>query len=269
MPIDSSALLICDRQNSPLCNMNAVACSPIAYTSYGWRTPATPAPMLGFNGQLLERLMDGYHLGHGYRMYNPVLMRFHSSDRLSPFDKGGLNTYVYCLGDPVNNADPTGQSIARFARLIDVAGDFASHAENITAGLLHLRPKGVLGYAALASDTGYLSMASGAALGLAGYSAAGEVMGTVGMTLVGLGNGIRSAHGAVQALKRSRVTQTIRRRFQTPSVSEDLLNDVVVVPSRGVLYPIPGLSTSRGVGSSSTPTMTPPFEKSRQLRRLI
>ncbi|MEE4693607.1 RHS repeat-associated core domain-containing protein, partial [Pseudomonas alliivorans] len=40
--------------------------------------------------------------------FNPVLMRFNSPDRLSPFGEGGLNAYAYCKGDPVNQVDPTG-----------------------------------------------------------------------------------------------------------------------------------------------------------------
>ena len=50
-----------------------------------------------------------YFLGD-YRIYNPVLMRFHSRDSLSPFGEGGLNGYAYCAGDPVNRIDPSGHS---------------------------------------------------------------------------------------------------------------------------------------------------------------
>jgi len=36
-------------------------------------------------------------------------MRFYSPDTLSPFEKGGVNAYCYCEGDPINNSDPTGR----------------------------------------------------------------------------------------------------------------------------------------------------------------
>lgn len=63
---------------------------------------------IGFNGERRDIVTGLYHLGHGYRAYNPVLMRFHATDSMSPFGRGGLNVYSYCLGDPVNLVDPTG-----------------------------------------------------------------------------------------------------------------------------------------------------------------
>ncbi|MGE8066689.1 RHS repeat-associated core domain-containing protein [Pseudomonas sp. NPDC089569] len=64
---------------------------------------------MGFNGEVIDPLTGHYLLGNGHRAFNPVLMRFNSPDSLSPFGRGGLNPYAYCLGDPVNFSDPTGK----------------------------------------------------------------------------------------------------------------------------------------------------------------
>jgi RHS repeat-associated protein len=81
----------------------------IAYSAYGERS-ARPGSTgkLGFNGQVFETHIGWYLLGNGYRAYNPRLMRFHSPDSWSPFRRGGLNPYMYCVGDPINYSDPTG-----------------------------------------------------------------------------------------------------------------------------------------------------------------
>ncbi|VVM63371.1 RHS repeat-associated core domain-containing protein [Pseudomonas fluorescens] len=65
--------------------------------------------VLGFNGERIDPVLGGYHLGNGYRLYSPGLRRFTSPDSMSPFGKGGINPYAYCEGDPVNNTDPTGR----------------------------------------------------------------------------------------------------------------------------------------------------------------
>jgi len=63
---------------------------------------------LGFNGVRQDPVTKLYPLGHGYRMYSPTLMRFNAQDSLSPFGRGGVNGYAYCLGDPINRNDPSG-----------------------------------------------------------------------------------------------------------------------------------------------------------------
>ncbi|QQQ50930.1 RHS repeat-associated core domain-containing protein [Pseudomonas syringae] len=81
----------------------------IAYTPFGHHQAGqTIAELPGFNGEQPDPLTGHYLLGNGYRAYNPVLMRFNSPDSMSPFGKGGLNAYAYCVGDPVNRVDPTG-----------------------------------------------------------------------------------------------------------------------------------------------------------------
>ena len=81
----------------------------IGYSAYGEQSAQQEvASALGFNGQLREAKLGWYLLGNGYRAYNTRLMRFHSPDSWSPFGPGGLNAYMYCVGDPVNRVDPTG-----------------------------------------------------------------------------------------------------------------------------------------------------------------
>ncbi|MFT0539225.1 RHS repeat-associated core domain-containing protein [Pseudomonas faucium] len=83
----------------------------VAYTAYGFSAPQQGlASSLGFNGERLNLPAGGYFLGNGYRLYNPQLMRFLSSDDLSPFGRGGINAYSYCAGDPVNKIDPSGHA---------------------------------------------------------------------------------------------------------------------------------------------------------------
>ena len=113
MPTHSrnTTLLATDQQRSVLSALNAHGPHPIAYTPYGHR-PAENGllSLLGFNGEPPDPLTGHYHLGNGYRQFNPVLMRFNSPDSWSPFGAGGLNAYGYCEGDPRNRYDPTGHS---------------------------------------------------------------------------------------------------------------------------------------------------------------
>ena len=82
-----------------------------SYAVYGYTSTLTPPKsLIGFNGERFENSPHIYLLGAGYRTYSAKLHRFHSPDDLSPFDVGGLNSYSYCTGDPVNTTDPSGHS---------------------------------------------------------------------------------------------------------------------------------------------------------------
>ena len=105
-----STLLATDLQRSVLhtCKSDRQS-QPIVYSPYGHHPAESGlSSLLGFNGERPDPVTGHYLLGNGYRAFNPALMRFNSSDSLSPFGKGGLNSYSYCLGDPVNLSDPNG-----------------------------------------------------------------------------------------------------------------------------------------------------------------
>ena len=104
-------LLATDRSQSIIGEIVDGQTRTIAYSAYGEQSAQQKIEtQLGFNGQLREADIGWYLLGNGYRAYNPRLMRFHSPDSWSPFRGGGLNAYMYCVGDPVNRVDPTGHA---------------------------------------------------------------------------------------------------------------------------------------------------------------
>jgi RHS repeat-associated protein len=130
-----TTLLAIDQQRSVLNALDATQPHPLAYSPYGHRAPEGGLlSLLGFNGERPDPVTGHYALGNGYRAFNPVLMRFNSPDSLSPFGKGGLNAYAYCVGDPVNRVDPTGH-IPILAKLIDVLDNFKAPTKTVTAGV--------------------------------------------------------------------------------------------------------------------------------------
>ncbi len=104
-----------------------------SYTAYGVVCGVLYGSRLAFCGECRDPLTEHYLLGNGRRAYNPALMRFNSPDTLSPFGRGGINTYAYCLNDPINRVDRNGA----FSFLSSVY--FAALAEgalNVVDGLL-------------------------------------------------------------------------------------------------------------------------------------
>lgn len=130
-------LLATDQGQSVLAQLSQGDVSPMAYTAYGHLSATRfPSTALGFNGEFREPHTRWYLLGNGYRAYNPVLMRFHSPDKLSPFEAGGLNAYMYCAADPINQKDPTGRfAIAVVASALKATGGAASMS-GILLGLM-------------------------------------------------------------------------------------------------------------------------------------
>lgn len=101
--------------------------------SFTLRDHALQGARLGFSGQLHEVGSDWQILGNGYRVYSPVLQRYHSADNLSPFEEGGINAYAYGAANPVNFLDPSGHWI------VPVMGVLAGGA--IAAGAVAIASK--------------------------------------------------------------------------------------------------------------------------------
>jgi RHS repeat-associated protein len=81
----------------------------LSYTPYGHTSNSNSQQIIiGFHGELRQSATGLYSLGNGHRNFNPNLMCFSSPDKLSPFKAGGLNSYAYCSGDPINFSDPSG-----------------------------------------------------------------------------------------------------------------------------------------------------------------
>ncbi|VVP32786.1 hypothetical protein PS838_04430 [Pseudomonas fluorescens] len=113
-----SQLLATDQQRSVLRVNDPAGSVQRVYTAYGYHPVKSGlGSLLGFNGEAVDPVTGHYLLGNGHRAFNPVLMRFNSPDKLSPFNRGGLNSYAYCLGNPVSFSDPTGQ-FAEIGRLV-------------------------------------------------------------------------------------------------------------------------------------------------------
>lgn len=112
------------------------------YTPYGNLGANAVHPLhTGFNGQRLDVLTECYPLGNGYRNYSPRSRRFANPDSLSPFGKGGINAYVYCEGNPIKNADPSGHFIQGFLKAVVPYTPFSSTAAAVVGARAFRRAK--------------------------------------------------------------------------------------------------------------------------------
>ncbi|WP_421570579.1 RHS repeat-associated core domain-containing protein [Stenotrophomonas sp. PD6] len=139
--------------------------------------PPDSAARLGYNGQLHEPVGCWQILGNGYRVYNPVLMRFHSPDNRSPFDEGGINAYAYCSCDPVNHTDSTGHFLVPLAAFMGIGAVGVGAAAGVMAAQGKTKEAGILG--AIAGVLGAASMIVGSVAhsrGTASYLPQGEML---------------------------------------------------------------------------------------------
>lgn len=155
-----------------------------AYTPYG---VSSDGATIGFNGQWRDPVTGWYHLGTGYRVYNPNLKIFLQPDDWSPFTSGEINPYAYCLADPINRTDPSGHfSLRSFFQFLAgvtvaiglavftggvglVAGMAIGAAVNVGVGAVYDLATGTTPtLKSIASDAFF-----GAAGGVAGHAVAG------------------------------------------------------------------------------------------------
>lgn len=275
-PTFRSLLLAADRHNTVLAGFGPSESGHMAYTAYGAQ-PRDVAQIShsGFNGQLREQGTGWYHLGNGHRIYNPVLMRFHSPDALSPFGDGGLNPYAYCLGDPVNYVDPTGQTPDWLQPVLTIGLHAFTIAATVIAAAVAGPPVGAALVAARMTLTGSSLAIAASTLTLAGvkeerYVAhVGTAISALGaLTRVGLGVQSLVASKELRRAAVDRVAQLFGRTPVTPTMPGAPLvrPSIIANPYGNALRD--DLSKVRGsiASISKTPPASPRLTSAQHLR---
>lgn len=131
-------ILATDWMQTPQIAQSGALRLPCSHAPYGHRNAPTGAPDTGLTGQRRETALGWYLLGNGHRCYSPVLMRFHSPDLThSPWRAGGINSYAYCQGDPINFHDRSGRVKGWANSTVSTSGyQNFSTVTNTTAGIL-------------------------------------------------------------------------------------------------------------------------------------
>ncbi|KAM0152547.1 hypothetical protein ACHAPG_007621 [Botrytis cinerea] len=235
------------------------------YTPYGCSGSEAGSSFssISFNGQWRDPVTGWYHLGNGYRIYNPQLRRFHTPDPWAPFASGEINPYVYCLGDPINRVDPNGH-LSIFGinftwkdLIMVVVGIAVSVGVGILTGGASLAIQVGVGIAAgVVSDvaSGMLgSVANGEQITWrsVGLDALGGLLGGIGGEIGGniLKQGFKSTKALPTALKKIvgragsyNVTKEVAEGIASKSITA--IKSGLRASARGL---IPGQATSRGL----------------------
>lgn len=236
----NTRLLLADRHRSILHILDTQA-HLLNYTPYGYRpVEHRTSSLLEFNGERRDPVTGHYLLGNGYRAFNPILKRFNSPDNMSPFAEGGLNPYAYCMGDPINHADPTGHFIgamiaALSTKAIAVAGAGLSVTGGFLANAMGRSISPIWTRAAAAS-----TLAAGGVLGAAfGRAGAPLVIREIAQVTVvaGLVVTARAAAPAVRGVVNTAVTN-LRPIAETLAVSALQTAESVRVTVEQVMQPI-------------------------------
>lgn len=103
------------------------------YGAYGTRVATTGKARTAYAGEVSEADTGWYMLGD--RPYSTVLRRFLAPDRASPFQRGGVNRYAYCSGDPINRIDPSGHTwLAWLGAALGLTGERTGAAASASPG---------------------------------------------------------------------------------------------------------------------------------------
>lgn len=218
-----------DSKHTPFARYQQGQNDQFSYTPYGFRNPLGHLP--GLANAMVDPVTGWYFLGNGYRVYNPVLMRFHSPDSWSPFGNGGINPYVYCLSDPINRLDPnghlSGQAIASIVLgsigiLIGILTLGAGAA--VSAGLI--AGSGVVGAVATTSAIGVTATVIGIAADATAIASAAleekDPQAASVLNWVSRGLGILSAVGGIADLATSSVRGVSQARQAATDAGQSL-----------------------------------------------
>lgn len=235
--------------------------APRSYPPYGAHVPVG-GRLLAFAGQPVDPLTGCYHLGNGWRSYNPVVMRFQSPDSLSPFSRGGLNAYAYCGGDPVNRVDPSGASwlsklisgVSMFSSSVTLGGAVTRTARNVINRLESERTRSFHIEPSLQSRIGNTTFFYTGAMGVAGTALSGVEQGWIGNVLtshgrrLGIGNAVGNISGGL--LSNAEAAQAVWRGVGKPGVSAGRVAWETAYEVTGVRMVVEGASYMWGKGKA-------------------